>query len=84
MQKKVELKLLFFGVSRDQTNKDEENLVIEAELTAGELKSILKDKYPKLEDIQSFAIAVNESYADDSLTLKEGDTIAIIPPVSGG
>jgi len=80
----VELKLLFFGVSRDQTNKDEENLVIEGELTAGELKSILKDKYPKLEDIQSFAIAVNESYADDSLTLKEGDTIAIIPPVSGG
>jgi len=75
---------LFFGVSRDQTNKDEENLVIEGELTAGELKSILKDKYPKLEDIQSFAIAVNESYADDSLTLKEGDTIAIIPPVSGG
>lgn len=75
---------MFFGVSRDQTNKDEENLVIEAELTAGELKSILKDKYPKLEDIQSFAIAVNESYADDSLTLKEGDTIAIIPPVSGG
>ncbi|MGA9270542.1 MAG: molybdopterin converting factor subunit 1 [Lutimonas sp.] len=80
----MELKLLFFGVSRDQTNKDEENLVIEGELTAGELKSILKDKYPKLEDIQSFAIAVNESYADDSLTLKEGDTIAIIPPVSGG
>lgn len=75
---------MFFGVSRDQTNKDEENLVIEGELTAGELKSILKDKYPKLEDIQSFAIAVNESYADDSLTLKEGDTIAIIPPVSGG
>ena len=82
--KKVELKVLYFGVSRDQTNKDEEDLDVRENLTAGELKKKLMDMYPKLEDIQSFALAVNETYAEDSLMLKEGDTIAIIPPVSGG
>lgn len=82
--KKVELKVLYFGVSRDQTNKDEEDLDVRENLTAGEFKKKLMDMYPKLEDIQSFALAVNETYADDSLMLSEGDTIAIIPPVSGG
>ncbi len=75
---------MYFGVSRDQTDKDEENLVVTDHLTAGEMKEKLRNMYPGLEDIQSFALAVNESYADDNLVLKEGDTIAVIPPVSGG
>ena len=83
-RKKVELKILYFGVSRDQTDKDEEDLVVIENLTAGELKKKLKEMYPKLEDVQSFALAVNESYADDEVRLNEGDTVAIIPPVSGG
>lgn len=83
-RKKVELKVLYFGVSRDQTNKGEEDLVVMENLTAGELKKKLMEMYPKLEDVQSFALAVNESYADDEMMLKDGDTVAIIPPVSGG
>ena len=75
---------MYFGISRDQTNKDEEDLVVMENLTAGELKKKLMEMYPKLEDVQSFALAVNESYADDEMMLKEGDTVAIIPPVSGG
>ena len=50
----------------------------------GEIREKLLDKYPSLDDIQSFALAVNENYADDDLILEEGDTVAIIPPVSGG
>ena len=80
----MELKVLYFGVSRDQTKKDEEGLRVEKNLTAGELKKKLMSMYPKMDDVQSFALAVNESYADDNLMLKEGDTVAIIPPVSGG
>ena len=75
---------MYFGVSRDQTSKDEENLALRDNLTAADFKKKLMEMYPKLEDIQSFALAVNESYADDSLLLRDGDTIAIIPPVSGG
>lgn len=80
----MELRVLYFGVSRDQTNKDVEDLKVDENLTAGELKNKLAMMYPKMNDIQSFALAVNESYAEDNLMLKEGDTVAIIPPVSGG
>ena len=48
------------------------------------LKKDLLLKYPKLKNIEEFAIAVNEEYADDDLILKENDVVAIIPPVSGG
>jgi len=45
---------------------------------------LLVEKYPKLDKLNSYAIAVNESYAEDEVILKEGDVVAIIPPVSGG
>lgn len=32
----------------------------------------------------SFMVAVNEEYADQDDIVKAGDTVALIPPVSGG
>ena len=41
-------------------------------------------KYPLFSEMDSFAIAVNESYAEQGLVLSDNDVVAIIPPVSGG
>ena len=41
-------------------------------------------RYPKMKALSSMMVAVNNSYAPDDLELKEGDEIALIPPVSGG
>jgi sulfur-carrier protein len=44
--------------------------------------------YPKLAtmvlDEDSLTLAVNEEYVTDTLLLKSGDTVALIPPISGG
>jgi molybdopterin synthase sulfur carrier subunit len=82
--KKVDLKLLYFGVSRDYAAKDAEKLTVREGLQVQDLREELKQKYPLLEDIRNFALAVNEAYAEEDLQLKEGDTVAVIPPVSGG
>jgi molybdopterin converting factor subunit 1 len=84
VKKKVELKVLYFGVSRDHSKKDEERLKVKDGLTVGDIRDELKQRYPHLEDIQNFALAVNESYAEENLRLEDGDIVAIIPPVSGG
>ncbi|MEC3850151.1 MoaD/ThiS family protein, partial [Bacillus velezensis] len=34
--------------------------------------------------IDNAMIAINETYVKDNSTVTEGDTIAFIPPVSGG
>lgn len=80
----MKINVLFFGITTDLVNTS--NLVLDIDKTTkvGHFKNLLKNKYPQLENINSYAIAVNEDYADDSLGLKENDVVAIIPPVSGG
>ena len=45
----------------------------------------LRNAYPKAEPyLEQLQIAVNEEYCKPDRQLKEGDTLAFIPPVSGG
>ncbi|TLS37839.1 molybdopterin converting factor subunit 1 [Pseudalkalibacillus caeni] len=52
--------------------------------TVGDLKVKLIEKHPELEGVSRSMVAVNEEYAEDKTVLKENDTVAFIPPVSGG
>lgn len=80
----MKIEILFFGITTDLVNTS--NLVVEVNkaLSIAEFKIFLKHKFPQLENINSYAVAVNETYATDDVVLKENDTVAIIPPVSGG
>ena len=49
-----------------------------------DFETILKNEFSTLENLNSYAIAVNEAYTNEDLILKTGDVVAIIPPVSGG
>jgi molybdopterin synthase sulfur carrier subunit len=52
--------------------------------TVSTLKNWMKKKYPKLQQLTSFAVAIDSEYANDGDTLTSQNEIAIIPPVSGG
>jgi molybdopterin converting factor subunit 1 len=80
----MKITTLFFGITADLIGETEQELVLEKSIAVGAFKLILKEKYPQLKNIDSYAIAVNEIYAEDAFILKEGDVVAIIPPVSGG
>ncbi|PWG05752.1 molybdopterin converting factor subunit 1 [Polaribacter aquimarinus] len=75
---------LFFGITTDLVGATQLEIKVDENTSVQHFKSLIKEKYPTLENINSYAIAVNESYATEALILKEGDTVAIIPPVSGG
>lgn len=80
----MQLKVLLFGISTDLIGSS--SLAFEAQENSSvqSFKNSLQEQYPQLSEINSYAIAVNESYATDNTLLKENDVIAIIPPVSGG
>jgi molybdopterin converting factor subunit 1 len=80
----MKITTLFFGITADLIGETERELAFENSIAVGAFKLILKEKYPQLKNIDSYAIAVNEIYAEDAFILKEGDVVAIIPPVSGG
>lgn len=48
----------------------------------------MAEKYPNLSslvmDEDCLTLALNEEYVREVIDLKNGDTIALIPPISGG
>lgn len=73
-----------FGIVREKEGVDFHKVVSNDPITVGELRVVLEKEIPVISKLNHFLLAVNEEYGDDSLILKEGDDIAIIPPVSGG
>ncbi|WP_373894869.1 molybdopterin converting factor subunit 1 [Virgibacillus natechei] len=51
--------------------------------TVTDLKASLKEKY-NLTQLNSVMTAINEEYALNDDMIQPGDTVAFIPPVSGG
>ena len=80
----MKIKTLFFGITTDFVGASQLQIDIDENTSIKDFKIVLKNSYTQLENINSYAIAVNEEYATDDIELKESDVVAIIPPVSGG
>lgn len=81
------MNILLFGVTRDIVGSGSISLPLSSAQrlkTVGDLKLYLGKTYPGLAKLSSLAIAVNNSYAVDSVKIDNFDEIALIPPVSGG
>ena len=76
--------VLFFGISSDLVGEKNISFSLSQNSSVLYFKEQLQRQYPKLSQINSYAIAVNENYATNETLLKENDVVALIPPVSGG
>lgn len=86
--------LLYFASASTITGKEVE--VLPAPLPLGQLFSVLEERYPGIKSkiLDSSLVTINLNYVDvpdesaggsaDQSTIKEGDEVAIIPPVSSG
>lgn len=77
------IRILWFARLREDTGHSEVSLD-GAPIAVGDLKGRLQQQYPQLSALDGVMVAVNEQYADDRTIVSEGDTVAFIPPVSGG
>jgi molybdopterin synthase sulfur carrier subunit len=74
--------VLLFAHLREEIGSDQ--LKIEkTEITVHQLKEWLKDEY-HLQSLNQVMTAINENFATEDDVVKDGDTVALIPPVSGG
>lgn len=77
------IKVLFFAHLKDATG--EESVAIKASgKTVTQLKEIIIEKYPDVQTLDTVMTAINEEFSKDTDVLSDGDTVAFIPPVSGG
>ncbi|WP_019241119.1 MULTISPECIES: molybdopterin converting factor subunit 1 [Bacillus] len=49
-----------------------------------QLKEQLIAEFQLAEELKAVMVAVNEEFVDEDYILVDGDTVAFIPPVSGG
>ena len=79
----MQIQLLLFGITRDIIGLNDLTLRVTEGSTVGTLKEKLQLDFPGLNEY-NYSVAVNETYAEESQILNENDTVALIPPVSGG
>ncbi|CAL5221764.1 g4017 [Coccomyxa viridis] len=86
----MKIKVLFFARARELAGTTEAEADLPEGSTAKEAMQMLLEKYPDLREIEGeegkCVLALNQEYLEKNATtaLKEGDEIAIIPPISGG
>ncbi|EAQ42383.1 MoaD/ThiS family protein [Polaribacter sp. MED152] len=80
----MNITVLFFGISSDLVTENKVDLTLDKTISIAEFRRHLLEVYPALENIKTYALAVNEAYATDDFLLKPNDVVAVIPPVSGG
>ena len=80
----MNIKVLAFGISKDIFGGSYVSLELANDSNVYNLKYLLEQKYPRLQQLASYMVAVNNEYALPGNIIHERDEIAIIPPVSGG
>lgn len=81
----INITLLFLGPARDLGASDQVRITLKDASSIAAFKLDLVKLFPKVERmITSLRFAVNEEFCDDAHVLRDGDVIALIPPVSGG
>lgn len=87
MTDKVSVKFLFFAKARELVGTNEDVSFCGKNHTSESLLDEILQLYEVLQPIsKTLLLAVNEEYiaASESIHLKDGDIIAIMPPLSGG
>ena len=74
------MQVLYFGVLKESLGRERESV----ELAEGACVADLIARYGQEDWAQSIAVAVNQEYAKSGDVLRDGDEVALLPPVSGG
>ena len=83
--KEITVHVLFFGSARDEARANSLELSLPRSATVAGAFEYLVVSFPDLKRVgRSLLFAVNQEYAAPDKLLREGDEMAIFPPVSGG
>jgi len=77
--------VLVFAQLAETFGTNRVSLELAAGSTVADALDTLTETHPAIAKVRPvLAVAVNDSYCNTATTLNDGDTLALIPPVSGG
>ncbi len=77
----------FLAIYREKAKVDKIEIDLEKSITVRDLLKIIKERIPAIKDLVMEGkgmVAVNHEVAKPDTIVKDGDEVALIPPVSGG
>ena len=77
----MQIEVLIFGQITDITGKA--NFQCQGVENTDELRQQLMEKFPELKSLE-YSMAVNKKIIRGNCSLKDRDTVALLPPFSGG
>ena len=81
----MRVQVLFFGQLKDLTGNAAESLALGDRATVRDVLQHYSEKFPSILKLSpSLALSVNQEYASKDAPLRDGDEVALLPPVSGG
>lgn len=81
----MQVHLRYFAIVRETLGRSEESREVPAGITAGDLFDRVAADTPRLAALKrTTMLMVNQEYALADHVLRDGDELALIPPVSGG
>jgi molybdopterin synthase catalytic subunit len=81
----MNVKVKFFASYKEALGREEIDLELDENSDVSKLLEILRQDHPKLGNLlETLVVSVNLEYANYDRMLKEGDEVALLPPVSGG
>jgi molybdopterin converting factor subunit 1 len=82
----MRVKVVYYGgLQRDVGAKEQELQFSQNSLAVSELREQLAERYPELRTkLQSVVFAVSDEIVDEDHPVRDGDEVALLPPVSGG
>ena len=78
------VRILAFGIAKEIVGASFIDVVMNDGLTVKKLQGSLEERFPRLKQLVSYRIALNNEFASAEQPVQVQDEIAIIPPVSGG
>src|SRR4051794_26677505 len=81
----MQVRVLFFGMLKEIAGGGEQKLTLADGVRLADALAECEKRWPKLADyLPATATAINQEFAPAESRLKDGDEIALLPPVSGG
>src|SRR5271157_4894387 len=81
----MQVRVRYLGMLKEIAGRDGESVEVADDAPVGELYAALQQRIPQLQRFRhAIALAVNYEYSNSETQLREGDEVALIPPVSGG
>jgi molybdopterin converting factor subunit 1 len=81
----MRVRVLYFGALKDVFGGEDEMVELAEGSCVAELMAVCRGRFAGRDGLwESIAVAVNQEYARVDVELKDGDEVALLPPVSGG